>query len=249
MSQQEINLLARLLDESEKIVAFTGAGISTDSGIPDFRGPKGVWNTMKPIQFHDFISSESVRRESWKRKFSGELNIDKARPNSGHAALARLYERGKLHSIITQNVDGLHQLAGVPDSHVVEVHGNATFATCLRCERRYELGAIKEFFKEHGFVNDCNECGGIIKTATISFGQAMPEAEMRLAEQHSMECDFFLVLGSSLVVYPAAGLPQLAKTNGARLAIINEQDTDLDFLFDVKVQMNIGEVLAEVIAK
>ena len=249
MSQQEINLFARLLDESEKIVAFTGAGISTDSGIPDFRGPKGVWNTMKPIQFHDFISSESVRRESWKRKFSGELNIDKARPNIGHAALARLYHRGKLHSIITQNVDGLHQLAGVPDSHVVEVHGNATFATCLTCERRYELGALEEFFKEHGFVHDCNECGGILKTATISFGQAMPEVEMRLAEQHSMECDFFLVLGSSLVVYPAAGLPQLAKTHGARLAIINEQDTDLDFLFDIKLQMNIGEVLAEVIAK
>ena len=247
MSQPEINALARLIHDSESIVAFTGAGISTDSGIPDFRGPKGVWNTMKPIEFQDFISSKSVRKESWERKFRGELNIDKAKPNIGHDALARLYDRGKLRSIITQNVDGLHQQAGVPDSHVIEVHGNATYATCLRCNRRYELDVLNELFKEHGFVPDCDECGGIIKTATISFGQAMPEAEMRLAEQHSKECDFFIVLGSSLVVYPAAGLPQLAKTHGAKLAIINEQDTDLDFLFDVKLQMNIGEVLGEVI--
>jgi len=247
MSQPDIDLLAHLLNVSENIVAFTGAGISTDSGIPDFRGPKGVWNTMKPIQFQDFVRSKSIRKESWERKFRGELNINEAKPNIGHAALARLYDRGKLQSIITQNVDGLHQQAGVPESHVIEVHGNARYATCLSCNRRYELDALEKIFTEYGYVPDCEECGGIIKTATISFGQAMPETEMRAAEQHSIECDLFLVLGSSLVVYPAAGLPHLAKTHGAKLAIINEQDTDLDFLFDVKLQMNIGDVLAEAI--
>ena len=247
MSESGVDLLAKIIDESEHIVAFTGAGISTDSGIPDFRGPKGVWNTMRPIQFQDFISSKLVRKESWERKFRGELNIGDAKPNAGHAALTRLHGLGKLSAIITQNVDGLHQQSGVPPNQVIELHGNAQYATCLACKRRYELEALKEAFAELGYVPDCEQCGGIIKTATISFGQAMPEEEMRLAEKLSIECDLFLVLGSSLVVYPAAGLPQTAKTYGAKLAIINEQDTDLDVLFDIKLQMNIGEVLSRAI--
>ena len=247
MNQVSVSLLAELIGESENIVAFTGAGISTDSGIPDFRGPRGVWNSMRPIQFQDFISSKDVRRESWQRKFNGELNIDEAQPNAGHAALTRLHEQGKLKSVITQNVDGLHQRAGTPDSHVIELHGNARYATCLDCGLRYELDLLEKIFKAHGDVPDCRECRGIIKTATISFGQAMPEAEMRLAEQHSMDCDLFMVLGSSLVVYPAAGLPQIAKTYGAKLAIINEQDTELDPLFDVKLRLGIGDVLEKVI--
>ena len=247
MAQSSVDLLAQIIDDSKNIVAFTGAGISTDSGIPDFRGPKGVWNTMRPIQFQDFIGSKSVRKESWERKFRGELNIAEARPNAGHAALTRLHERGTLSAIITQNVDGLHQQAGVPANRVIELHGNAQYATCLSCKRRYELESLEKAFREYGYVPDCEQCGGIIKTATISFGQPMPEEEMRLAEQLSIECDLFLVLGSSLVVYPAAGLPQTAKTYGAKLAIINEQDTDLDVLFDIKLQMNIGEVLAKAI--
>ena len=247
MDQSSVDLLAQIIDDSKNIVAFTGAGISTDSGIPDFRGPKGVWNTMRPIQFQDFIGSKSVRKESWERKFRGELNIAEARPNAGHAALTRLYGLGKLSAIITQNVDGLHQQAGVPANRVIELHGNAQYATCLSCKRRYELDLLEKAFREYGYVPDCEQCGGIIKTATISFGQPMPEEEMRLAEELSIECDLFLVLGSSLVVYPAAGLPQTAKTYGAKLAIINEQDTDLDVLFDIKLQMNIGEVLAKAI--
>lgn len=236
--------LRRLLLESKQLVVFTGAGISTESGIPDFRGPGGIWKSMAPIDFSDFVASEAARRESWKRKFTGEDLIAQAEPNAGHRALATLAKAGKASLVITQNVDGLHQRAGTPEDKVVELHGNASYARCLDCGQRHELAPIKAAFLATGALPVCSACQGLVKTATISFGQAMPVAEMRRAEEAAAACDLFLVLGSSLTVYPAAGLPVLAKRQGARLAIVNEQPTDLDPVCDLRLSSKIGPTMA-----
>ena len=239
--------LRELIHHSSNIVVFTGAGISTESGIPDFRGPKGVWNTQTPIDFRDFVASEDVRRESWRRKFSGELQLDNAAPNAGHLAITSLVEAGKVSHVITQNVDGLHQKSGTPDDLVIELHGNASYASCLSCGKRLELEPIKSDFLEHGTIPYCADCGGIVKTATISFGQSMPAIEMQKAEVASLNCDLFLAIGSSLVVYPAAGFPRLAKENGATLVIINEQETDLDPFCDLVLHEQIGTTLSQAV--
>lgn len=203
--QNELDQFRELLEASECALVFTGAGISTESGIPDFRSPGGIWTKNQPIDFGDFIASEEMRRESWRRKFNTESTISEARPNAGHLAIARLVEQGKVSSVVTQNVDGLHQASGVPDEQVIELHGNATYATCLDCGQRYEIAGIREVFADDETLPVCKECSGIIKTATISFGQAMPEQEMIRAEQATLACDLFIAIGSSLVVYPAAG--------------------------------------------
>ena len=176
MSEESIQLLGQLIDESSRIVCFTGAGISTESGIPDFRSPgTGLWTKIKPIQFQDFISSEEARQESWSRKFSGDRTMEDATPNQGHYALAHMVEQGHCIGIITQNVDNLHQNSGVPDDLVVELHGNASYTKCLSCHTRYELADLAAQFQARGRVEPCSSCGGIVKTATISFGQSMPE--------------------------------------------------------------------------
>ena len=236
--------LRDLIRESRNIVVFTGAGISTESGIPDFRGPKGVWKTQKPIDFDDFISSEDVRRESWRRKFGDGLKLEGAEPNAGHRAITSLVSAGKVSYVITQNVDGLHQKSGTPDEQVIELHGNARYASCLSCGLRVELDEIRIKFLADEMPPCCAECGGIVKTATISFGQPMPAIEMQRAESASLSCDLFLAIGSSLVVYPAAGFPRLAKDNGARLVIINEQETDLDPWCDLVLHEQIGPALS-----
>jgi NAD-dependent deacetylase len=238
----EIDRLRSLLQESRRMVAFTGAGISTESGIPDFRSPGGIWSRMQPIYFQDFMASEEKRRESWRRKIASDGTFAVARPNRGHRAIAELVRRGVCSSVITQNIDGLHQESGVPADRVIELHGNATYAGCLECERRYELGPILEAFKRDETLPVC-ECGGIVKTATISFGQAMPAGPMLRSEEESMACDLFLATGSSLVVYPAAGFPALAKRNGARLVILNREATDLDAYADLVIHADIGPTL------
>jgi NAD-dependent deacetylase len=244
---EPIAQLREMIKSSQRIVVFTGAGISTESGIPDFRGPNGVWNTQTPIDFRDFVSSDDVRRESWQRKFSGAAKMENAEPNAGHRAITSLINAGKVTHIITQNVDGLHQKSGTPDEQVIELHGNASYATCLDCSKRYELEDIKGPFIQDGIIPVCNMCNGIIKTATISFGQAMPVVEMQKAEAASLACDLFIAIGSSLVVYPAAGFPQLAKENGAGLIIINEQETDVDVYCDLVLHEKIGPTLSQVI--
>ena len=210
--------LRELIHASNSIVVFTGAGISTESGIPDFRGPKGVWNTQTPIDFSDFVASEDVRRESWRRKFSGENKLEEATPNAGHVAITKLVKAGQVSHVITQNVDGLHQKSGTPDDQVIELHGNASYASCLSCGKRLELEPIKSAFLEHDALPDCPDCGGLVKTATISFGQSMPVTEMQKAETASLSCDLFLAIGSSLVVYPAAGFPRRARREGCARA-------------------------------
>jgi len=239
--------LAALIAEARNVVVFTGAGISTESGVPDFRSPGGVWSRMKPILFQDFVASEDKRREAWTRAFSGAAGWTGAKPNAGHHAVARLVARGKVSAVITQNVDNLHQDSGVPPRQVIELHGNASYATCLVCGLRHELDALKGPFLGHGQIPACRRCGGIVKTATISFGQPMPEEPMARAQAATLACDIFLVLGSSLVVFPAAGFPLQAKRNGATLAIVNREPTDQDGYADLVLQAEIGPVMTAVV--
>ena len=237
--------LSQYINEAKNIVIFTGAGISTESGIPDFRGPQGVWKTNTPIYFQDFIGSEEVRKESWKRKFSGQDIIKKAKPNIGHLAVAEIINEHESAYLITQNVDNLHQDAGVPNDKITEIHGNASYASCLDCGIRYELKPIKKNFLENETVPYCDSCGGIIKTATISFGQPMPEEGMQMAQRKTLGCDLFITIGTSLVVYPAAGFPKLAKEIGANLIIINNEPTDFDPIADLVIHEQIGKVFSE----
>jgi NAD-dependent deacetylase len=243
----DIELLRELIGSAKRIVAFTGAGISTESGIPDFRSPGGIWTRYKPIYFDDFMASDEMRRESWRRKFATDETMLKAEPNAGHRALAKLVEQGRMSAIITQNVDGLHQRSGVPDSRVIELHGNATYASCLDCGHRHELDPIRRAFLGSGKLPLCAKCDGIVKTATISFGQAMPEIPMACAQDETMSCDLFIVLGSSLVVYPAAGFPQIAKRKGAKLVILNRDPTDQDDDADVVIHAEIGPTMSRAI--
>jgi NAD-dependent deacetylase len=239
--------LAAMIEDARRVVVFTGAGISTESGVPDFRSPGGVWSKMKPIYFDEFVSSETRRREAWTRTFAGTAGWVGAKPNVGHAAVARLTASGKASSVITQNVDNLHQDSGVPAHQVIELHGNASYATCLECGLRHEFALLKAPFLEQGVLPACRSCGGVVKTATISFGQPMPSGPMERAEEETLACDLFLVLGSSLVVYPAAGFPLLAKRNGARLAIVNREATDQDGYADLILHDEIGPVMSEAV--
>jgi NAD-dependent deacetylase len=239
--------LAQLLADAREVVVFTGAGISTESGIPDFRSPGGVWSKMKPIPFQDFVASVAVRREAWERTFSGKMGWTGASPNVGHYAVAHLVQRGKVSAVITQNVDNLHQDSGVPAEKVIELHGNASYAKCLDCGMRHALDVLKQSFLSLNEIPMCRDCGGIVKTATISFGQSMPEAEMLRAQEACLACDLMLVLGSSLVVHPAASFPLFAKRNGAKLVIINREPTEQDRYADLVLQEEIGSTLSAVV--
>ena len=236
--------LRRLLAESARAVVFTGAGVSTVSGIPDFRSPGGLWTRYRPIEFNDFLASADMRREAWRRKFAVDETMRSARPNRGHLAIAQLVRRGAASCVITQNIDGLHQASCIPDEKVIELHGNGTYARCLACGLRHELEPIRLAFEADGRLPECEGCGGVVKAATISFGQAMPQEPMRRAQEETLACDLFLVAGSSLVVYPAAGFPALAKRNGARLVIVNREPTELDSLADLVVGAEIGPTLS-----
>jgi NAD-dependent deacetylase len=244
----QIAELTQAIAVARRTVVFTGAGISTESGIPDFRSPGGIWTRMAPIDFSDFLASEEARRETWRRRFAMEDTFRGARPNRGHRAVTELVRRGKVTSVITQNIDGLHQASGVPDERVIELHGNTTYAHCLDCGSRYELAAMRLAFERNGDAPVCDDCGGFVKTATVSFGQAMPVAAMRRAEAETRAADLFIVAGSSLVVYPAAGFPELAKRNGATLVIINREPTGLDCIADLVLNRSIGETLGTAVA-
>jgi NAD-dependent protein deacetylase/lipoamidase len=235
--------LRELIEGTQRIVPFTGAGISTECGIPDFRSPGGFWTKNQPIQFEDFLASREMRDESWRRRFALQDQIGTVLPGRGHRALASLYRAGKVPGLITQNIDNLHQDSGIDATDVVELHGNTTYATCLDCGERYELSWVREKFETAGHhAPDC-ACGGYIKTATISFGQAMPTEAMERAEELARACDLFLAIGSSLVVWPAAGFPLMAKRNGAALVIINRDPTEFDDIADLVLHDDIGDVL------
>lgn len=246
MTTSNITDLANIIEQASRVVIFTGAGISTESGIPDFRSPGGVWTKVQPIMFQDFVADAAVRQESWHRKFNGDV-MAKALPNRGHMAVAKLIASGKASHVITQNVDNLHQNSGVPDDRIIELHGNATYAKCLDCEHSYDLAPLKQIFEEEGQVPSCSNCGGIIKTATISFGQSMPEAQMIQAEEATLACDLFIAIGSSLVVYPAASFPVVAKQHGAKLVILNRDPTDVDVHADLVINDEIGPILSQAV--
>jgi NAD-dependent deacetylase len=239
----KISILRRLIDEALSVVGFTGAGISTESGVPDFRSPNSPWMRNKPIVFHAFVRSPEARREAWRRKFAIDDLHRGARPSRGHMALASLVASGKMAAVITQNIDGLHQASGISPEKIVELHGNGTFAACLSCGRRHELEWIRARFEATGEPPECERCGGLVKSATISFGQAMPDEAVQRAHALTLACDLFLAIGSSLVVYPAAAFPLIAKRNGAKLVIVNREATELDDVADLVINTEIGPAL------
>jgi len=236
-------LLAEAFAAATAAVVFTGAGISTESGIPDFRSPGGIWSRMRPIEFADFLASEEIRLEDWRRRFRMRREFAAAMPNAGHVAVAGLVAAGRVAAVVTQNIDGLHQRAGVAEERIVELHGNGTRAACLDCAAAVDLDAAEAAIAATGRAPRCAACGGLVKAAIVSFGQPMPAAEMARARAASLACDLFVVAGSSLVVQPAAGFPALAQRNGARLVILDRQPTPLDAAADLVLRGAIGDIL------
>ncbi|MDN5347187.1 MAG: NAD-dependent deacetylase [Clostridia bacterium] len=246
------DLIARaagLIYDARKVVAFTGAGVSTESGIPDFRSPGGIWEKYEPVYFQDFLTCEEARKKHWLRSRATYPVIRDAKPNPTHLALAELEKMGKLDCIITQNIDRLHHKAGNSPEKIIEIHGTNAYVVCLSCRKTYPRDEIQAILEEKDEIEvpRCRECNGLLKEATISFGQPMPEKEMAEAEFRAKSCDLMLTLGSSLVVYPAACLPQYARQAGARLVIINLTPTALDHLADVVIYSKTGEALPRIV--
>lgn len=243
-----VQQLGALLATSERIVAFTGAGMSTESGIPDFRRPGGIWDRYAPIQYADFLASAEARRETWRRGLQTYPVVAAAQPNPAHLALVELERRGQLFAVVTQNIDGLHVAAGHAPERIVELHGNAHGVRCLQCD----MEAAREVVQARVIAGEeeppCVACGGILKPTTVSFGEPMPRRPLVRAEEAMRRCDLVLVVGSTLVVYPAAGLPELAVRRGAKLAIVNQTPTPLDDLADLVVRGRAGEVLPPAVA-
>ncbi|MGY8665587.1 Sir2 family NAD-dependent protein deacetylase [Bradyrhizobium sp. UFLA05-109] len=238
-----VDRLGDMIAAARSIVPFTGAGISTECGIPDFRSPGGLWTRNRPIPFDEFVASQQARDESWRRRFAMEPTFAAAKPGRGHRALASLYRAGKAPAVITQNIDNLHQASGFAADHVIELHGNTTYARCVGCGETYQLDWVRRRFDADGAAPDCSVCAEPVKTATISFGQAMPEDAMQRATELVQQCDLFIAIGSSLVVWPAAGFPMMAKNCGARLVIINREPTEQDDIADLVIHHDIGETL------
>lgn len=242
-----IDDLAQRLRESTAITVFTGAGISTESGVPDFRSKDSPWLRHPPLPYAEFLASEEARREAWRRKFIMDDMYRGARPSRGHRAIVRLKETGRLNHAITQNIDGLHHASGLEAHEVTELHGNGTYAACLSCGSRHDLAPIRTALESEDRLPVCG-CGGIVKSATIAFGQSMPVEAMRRAARAASDCDLFLVLGSSLVVQPAATFPVIARQEGAQLIIINREPTPLDGHADLVLRHDIGEALVKATA-
>ncbi len=241
-----VGMIADWIHESKRMVVFTGAGVSTESGIPDFRSPGGIWEKYDPreLTYQKFLADPEVRKIRWKMFMESE-SIWNAKPNQAHLCCGKLYRLGKLRAIITQNIDGLHQEGGVPGDKVIEIHGTNREVYCLDCDKRWPSPEIRDLIRRENLeIPECDQCGGILKTATISFGQAMPEDKVRESERLSQESDLMLVMGSTLVVQPAALMPQIAKQAGARVAIINLSESGGDHYADLLVAAKAGEVMS-----
>ncbi len=244
--EQALDIAAQWIHESGSVVGFTGAGVSTESGIPDFRSPGGIWEKYDPEQmtYQRFLASEEARKQRW-QLFMEMESMGKASPNPAHYALADLYNLGKLTAVITQNIDGLHQDAGLSEDKVIEIHGTTREVYCLYCGRRGPAEEIRERIRSEGIeVPYCTDCGGILKPATISFGQAMPEQEMRASERLAREADLMLTIGSTLVVQPAALMPMITKEGGGRVIIINLTETGGDGYADMIIRGKAGEIMS-----
>jgi NAD-dependent deacetylase len=236
---------AAALKQSPGVVFFTGAGISTESGVPDFRSPGGVWTKYQPVYYHDFMTSESARIQHWQLKKATYELYKTVRPNIGHYSIRDFEARGQLLGLITQNIDGLHGIAGVSQEKMVELHGTDRLITCLQCQKRFEPAAIYECLGETFSAPTCDACGGFLKSANVSFGQQMPTDAMERAQEWSEAADIFIVIGSSLQVQPAASFPVIAKRAGALLGIVNRDETPLDDLADFVYQGAIGEFFSK----
>jgi NAD-dependent deacetylase len=249
--KDKIREIAEWIVNAKSIVIFVGAGLSTESGIPDFRSPGGVWDKYDPEDFYfqNFISNETAREKYWQMATEMYESMKDAPPNAGHFAIAELERLGKLDCLITQNIDGLHFKAGNSEKKVLELHGTAMHVTCLSCNKRYERGNIQARVAAGEKAPRCDACGGFLKPATISFGQSMPEWETAEAYRHSEACDLFMVIGSSLVVHPAAYMPVVAKQGGAKLAIINRDETACDGMADIIVNGTAGPIMAAILEK
>jgi len=254
MDSQDLVILtermADLIISARRTIVFTGAGISTESGIPDFRSPGGIWDRFDPDDFtyQKFVSDPAARRKQWQLLGEGHLTTE-AKPNRAHYAIAELHKLGKLNCVITQNVDSLHQKAGVPDEKVFELHGNMQRAVCLSCGRRYSFEQVKARLDEGEEIPDCEECHGMLKPDCVLFGESLPQEVLQEATSRSCQSDLFIVIGSTLVVYPAAYMPMYALEAGARLVIINLSDTPLDQKAAVLVRAKAGETMLDIIQK
>ena len=239
--------LAELLAEAgpHGTVVFTGAGVSTESGIPDFRSPGGIWTRYAPIQYDDYLSDPEMRRESWRRGLHTYPPIAEAAPNLAHLAIAEWYRAGLVSGVVTQNIDGLHQKAGVPEEGVVELHGNSHWIVCLSCPARFDRPAVHARLAEFEYDPPCPDCGGILKTATVSFGQPLPVDAVAEARRLHATARLCLVVGSSLVVYPAASLPEVTLDAGGKLAIVNYTPTHLDTFATLVSRQAAGALLAD----
>lgn len=246
-----VESVADMIIESKKVVVFTGAGFSTESGVPDFRSPGGVWDLFDPdeLNYQNFLAREDIREKYWRMHKMMWETIREAKPNTGHYAVAELYKMGKLDCVITQNTDGLHQKAGVPSEAVLELHGTMQWVDCLNCGKRYPRGQVHDKLVAGEKVPRCESCKGLLKPATIAFGQSMPVRETEEAGERSSNCDLFLSAGSSLVVYPAAHMPLLAKHSGARLVIINLTETPHDQHADAVIAEKTGQAMSRIVAR
>lgn len=243
-SDASIKTLARWLLSAQRGLAFTGAGISTESGIPDFRSPGGLWSKHSPVYFQDFLADEDERRRYWQIRRQSVPAFVAARPNAGHVMLTALEKRGSIAAVVTQNIDELHQRAG--SRRVLEIHGTAMRVHCLSCDKRWGCEEIQARCErgEEEFV--CDDCGGLLKSMTVSFGQELPATVWMESRQLARQADLILAIGSSLVVYPAAELPEIAKRHGAKLVIINREPTPMDGFADLVINAGIGETMAAV---
>lgn len=243
----ETELLADLIVAAKTIVLFTGAGVSTESGIPDFRSPGGIWSKYDPDEFtiQRFLTSPDARRKQWKMLTDGSLTTE-AKPNAAHYAIAELNSLGKLDCVISQNVGNLHQEAGVPDDKVLELHGNMRRSVCLTCRRRLPMREVLQMIQEGAEIPDCPHCHGILKPGAVFFGEGLPQQTLMEATRRSQSCDLFIVIGSSLVVYPAAYMPTYARDAKAKLAIVNLSPTPLDRYATVVIRRKAGEAMSEV---
>jgi len=249
--QESIEKLAELIAESERLVVFTGAGISTESGIPDFRGPDGLWTKVDPEDFtyQKFVGDLESRKRIWRMHETTGFRFDDAEPNAAHYAIAELEKLGKLDCVITQNVDGLHQKAGSSEETVLELHGNMQWVKCIRCGVRHPTAEVRGWMEGGSEVPECRKCGGILKPDAVFFGEAMPEREVREAQRRSALCDLCLVIGSTLTVYPAALMPEFALRGGATLVILNQGATELDHAAKLRVEAGAGEVMTRVLER
>jgi NAD-dependent deacetylase len=247
--ERQIEAVAEIICSAEKVLVFTGAGVSTESGIPDFRGTDGIWRKYNPEDFtiQKFLSDKRARKMQWELLSGGDLSMAKVQPNPAHYAITELEKLGKLYAVVTQNVDGLHQKAGVSEDRVFQLHGDLSHAICLNCGKRYPMETIAEWLKSGMDEPECQSCKGMLKPDAVLFGEQLPVQTLMEAERRSRACDICIVLGSTLTVYPAALIPQYAAQTGAKLVIINMGPTELDRMADIRIEGKAGVIAPKIV--